>query len=166
MLEPTDSLWSFLDPEQKDLITDADHLLLLTDSDKRILTDYSFLVFPVAKVYEGFLKKIFYKNGLINEDQFKGQRFRVGKALNPMLDKLFPQDSIYSRLDALSHDKTLAPELWNAWREGRNLLFHYFPDQLRCISRNEAEEKINLILKAMERSMVCLAISNNEKALT
>ena len=51
-------LWSYLSDEQRGLILDGEQLL----SDSKHLTsisDYSFLVFPFAKAFEGFLKKLF-----------------------------------------------------------------------------------------------------------
>lgn len=148
-------LWSFLDSEQKDLLTDTEYLINETDKEQRVLTDYSFLVFSVAKIYEGFLKKLFFNLGLITQEEYKGERFRVGKALNPQLDQHLRHESIYDRLISYRNDKNVPDELWAAWKSGRNLIFHYFPDHRHNITKEEALNKINQILKAMENAVNC-----------
>ena len=43
----------------------------------------------------------------------------------------------------------MAENLWDAWKFGRNEIFHYFPNISQNLSRNEAEDRIDLLLKAM-----------------
>ena len=61
IIDEKSAVWAFLEAEQRDLFCDASSLITLMRRDERVLTDYSFLVFPVAKAYEGFLKKLFFQ---------------------------------------------------------------------------------------------------------
>ena len=74
-----------MEEPMRDLVGES---YLLLEREERLnenLHDYSFVVFPMAKAYEGFLKKLFFDLGLINKRQYQGDRFRVGKSLNPNL---------------------------------------------------------------------------------
>ena len=116
--------------------------------------DYAFVVFPAAKAYEGFLKKLFYDLGLISEEQFKGKRFRVGKALNPELPvRLRKSYGVYYKLiEYCAGDINLADNLWDTWRQARNVLFHWFPSEKNVISFEEAKQKFEMILNALDRA--------------
>lgn len=113
--------------------------------------DYAFVVFPAAKAYEGFLKTLFHDLGFISDDDFYGKRFRIGKALNPSLERqLRERESVYDKLVDFCQGKDLADKLWDTWKEGRNLLFHWFPNEKNVISFEEAEQRIDKILDAMD----------------
>ena len=61
-------VWRFLSVEQRVLAGDGQ--FLLDDSMNHINedpTDYSYLVFPYAKLYEGFLKDIFLSAEIISQ---------------------------------------------------------------------------------------------------
>lgn len=151
-MDTNSDLWKFLCAEQKDLIKDSECLLDQAKSSSRILTDYSYIVFPVSKTYEGFLKKLFLDLGIINEDQYKSDHFRIGKALNPYIEPHLKTESYFDRIsDKLGID--LALELWEQWRKGRNLLFHYFPSHLRCLRLIEAEDINSGMLKMMDKTV-------------
>ena len=49
--------------------------------------DYAFVVFSLAKAYEGFLKRVFLDMKMIDRRQYFGEYFRIGRALNPSLPK-------------------------------------------------------------------------------
>ena len=138
-----------LTEEQKQLLEDGQHLLAwIREKPRNGFSDYSFLVAPFAKAYEGFLKVFFLKLGLISESQYHSDRFRVGKVLNPALqDKKW---SVYRKLRGKEAGESLAKQLWSAWKNGRNLIFHYFPNNLHRLTFSEAEERINAILLAIE----------------
>jgi len=113
--------------------------------------DYSFVVFPAAKAYEGFLKKLFFEMGFINSEQYTGKRFRIGKALNPFLDReLRATESVYDRVIRYCGGKELADKLWDAWIHCRNVLFHWFPDERNAITFEEAKKRIWEIMAAMD----------------
>jgi hypothetical protein len=137
----------YLSQHQKELVTDAQLIfkkLQINDD----ISDYSFLVASVAKAYEGFVKDFFLKLKVISNEEYEGDRFRVGKTLNPSLR--YKRFSVFQKL-ADHHDKgeELAESLWDAWKFGRNEIFHYFPHNYKSLSKVEAEERIRLLLNAM-----------------
>ena len=77
--------WEFLSQGQRDLVEESYQLLEWVKETREKFHDYSFAVFPMAKAYEGMLKLWFFKLGLISQKTYEGDRFRVGKALNPDL---------------------------------------------------------------------------------
>lgn len=136
----------FLSPSQDALINDV--VVVLASLEHDHINDYSFLVSPVSKAYEGYLKDFFLKTHIINRYDYESDRFRVGKTLNPSLR--YKRYSIYQKLASLSEEgESLAEELWTAWKYGRNEIFHYFPNNLKNLSRSEAEERIAMLLKAI-----------------
>lgn len=146
-------MWEYLSPEMKDMIADAQVLAEEAKTSSRILTDYSYLVFPVSKAYEGFLKKLFLDLGIIVKEQAESDHFRIGKALNPFIEPFLKAESYYEKIcDKLGTDLTM--ELWNQWKKGRNLLFHYFPNHLQCVRLSEAEEINKGIIAVMEKTIL------------
>ena len=83
-----------LAPSQLALVDDA--LMVLENLKKNHVNDYSFLVAPVSKAYEGYLKDFFLKLGIIDNYNYQSDRFRVGKTLNPSLR--YKRFSIYQKL--------------------------------------------------------------------
>lgn len=114
--------------------------------------DYSFIVFPAAKAYEGFLKKLFLDLKFITEGDYKGKHFRIGKALNPNLERKYRNDDwVYKKLAKYcNNDNELPEKLWNTWREARNLTFHWFPDERNFVNHNEATEKLLMVIDAID----------------
>ncbi|MCL4390189.1 MAG: hypothetical protein M1484_02065 [Patescibacteria group bacterium] len=145
-------LSQFLTPELLSLYDDGDKLI--ANNKDFDYDDYSFLVFPFAKVYEGFLKLFFLRVGAISEQEYYSDHWRVGKALNPQLEKRFrSKESVYDRIVKLCNGEDLARELWLNWKNGRNLVFHYFPHNLRKLSRPEALSTIDNIKKVMDNAL-------------
>ncbi len=114
--------------------------------------DYSFVVFPAAKAYEGFLKKLFLDLKFITPDDYYGKHFRIGKALNPSLPKEIRREGIYDKIEKYCGGKGLADKLWETWRESRNLTFHWFPNEKNAISLDEARERIAMIISAIDQA--------------
>lgn len=115
------------------------------------ISDYSFLVAPLAKAYEGYLKDFFLQIHIIDEETYQSDRFRVGKTLNPSLR--YKRFSIFKRLaDIHDNGEELAEILWNAWKLGRNETLHYFPHNLKKLTKEEAETRLTLILNAIIKS--------------
>jgi len=136
--------------EQKDFVTDVSVILSCIKKFDHI-SDYSFLVAPVSKTYEGYLKDFFLHIGLIDQYAYKSDRFRVGKTLNPSLR--FKRFSIYQKLiDLDEKGEELAEILWTAWKYGRNEIFHYFPGNIKKIDRAEAENRIHMVFQAIINS--------------
>jgi len=137
-----------LSQEQKELVNDG--LIILTRFLKNPaeISDYSFLVAPFAKAYEGFLKHFLLKLKIINEYDYFSDHFRVGKVLNPALK--YKKFSVYRHLEKINtKKKDVAQTLWKAWKQGRNQVFHYFPHNLKRLNFSEAEERINSIAAAI-----------------
>lgn len=144
------SLWyQYLDEGQRALVDTSISLMerrdLLHD-----LKDYSFVVFPMSKTYEGFLKKVFFDLHLINKATYEGRRFRIGRALNPDIrnhqrdeDWLFDDVALKFGVDA-------ARQLWDTWLLCRNHVFHYFKDGKQFLTLNEAENRLEMIISAMQ----------------
>ena len=140
----------FLSQNQLGLVEDLELILnRLGEADH--INDYSFLVAPAAKCYEGYLKDFFLKIGIMTKTEYAGERYRVGKTLNPSLR--YTKFSVYRKLTDI-HEKGegLAEILWDAWKYGRNEIFHYFPQNLKKLTREEAEERIQKILDAIVKS--------------
>ena len=149
MLSPQlfDDARKFLSLHQQSLVTDVEIILKRLQIQDDI-SDFSFLVSPIAKAYEGFLKDFFLKINIINENDYYSDRFRVGKTLNPSLR--YKRFSVYQKLaDFDEKGEELAETLWDAWKFGRNEIFHYFPETYKSLSKNEAEDRINLLLRAI-----------------
>lgn len=137
-------------PEQKNLIADV---AIILDHLRKIdhISDYSFLVSPVSKAYEGYLKDFFLRINVIDDYAYKSDRFRVGKTLNPSLR--YKRFSIYQKLiDLDEKGEELAEILWTAWKYGRNEIFHYFPGSLKNIDLPGAEDRINMVFRAIIES--------------
>lgn len=138
---------------QEDYLLDDCYILISSFSKlpNTDIHDYSFLVAPVAKAYEGFLKYFFLKIGLIDQQLYEGDRFRVGKTLNPSLR--YKRFSIFQKLCEIDDSgEQLAEQLWDAWKRGRNEIFHYYPGNTKKISFEEAQARIQQVLKAIIKS--------------
>lgn len=154
-----DQAKKFLTPHQQNLISDVETITKRINSNDQIY-DYAFLVAPISKSYEGFLKDFFLKIGIISDNDYESEHFRVGKTLNPSLR--YKRFSVFQKLaDIHENGEELAENLWNAWKFGRNEIFHYFPNTSQNLSKNEAEERIELLLKAIIRAGEFL-INNKE----
>jgi hypothetical protein len=139
----------YVSHEQDLLIDDIQNIFNHLSQDQ--VNDYSFIVAPAAKAYEGYLKDFFLELKIIDRYSYESDRFRVGKTLNPSLR--YKRFSIFKKLAELHEDgELLAEKLWTAWKLGRNEIFHYFPGNVKKLTRSEAEERVNLILKAIIES--------------
>jgi hypothetical protein len=133
---------------EKDLVVQAFELMKSVDGTS--YHDYSFVVFPMAKAYEGYLKRWFYERNLIDESTYFGDRFRIGKALNPSMPlKHRGKWWLYARLVDKCGGKKLPDEIWIAWRECRNRLFHFFPKHKNFVTLGQAKLKIEQVKLVM-----------------
>ena len=144
----------YLSGHQDELVNDVE-IILKRLQIKDSISDFSFLVSPIAKAYEGFLKEFFLKIEIITDADFESERFRVGKTLNPSLR--YKRFSVFQKLTEIDEKgEELAENLWDAWKFGRNEIFHYFPNNYKSLSQNEAEERINLLLRAIIKAGIFL----------
>lgn len=160
--------WGYLEEDLQELLKEA---VLLGETFEAMgadlpagskkFHDYSFVVFPAAKAYEGFLKKLFLDMGFITQEDYAGKRFRVGKALNPALEKRLRGESVYDKLTNFSGGKELPNKVWETWRRGRNLTFHWFPNEKNAIGLEEAQRLVNLIIETIEEAYKECRIEKN-----
>lgn len=145
-------LWYFLSEDLRELIHDGEMLMKNSKLFPESVSDYSFLVFPIAKAYEGFLKRVLLDMGLIDEEEYFGDDIRIGRLLNPKYIK--EHGNVFTKLcDNSSEGRNIVDLLWANWKRGRNSLFHYFPKNYRRISYIEAVEIIEDLIKAMHSVM-------------
>jgi hypothetical protein len=153
----------YLSPEQKAFTHDVE-LIINRLKNYDHLSDYSFLVSPISKTYEGYLKDFFLKLHIINENDYASDRFRVGKTLNPSLR--YKRFSIFQKLSDLDEKgEELAESLWDAWKFGRNEIFHYFPGKHKNIDLEEAENRVYLVLNAIIKSGQFLILHTDQNDL-
>ncbi len=144
--------WNFISQPQKDLILQGDYMVqeVIEDS-KYSFKDYSFLVFPYAKAYEGFLKQIFKDVHFISHLDYISDHLRLGKLMSPNLVGRLGDRSLYRRVrDNASVE--LADKIWDTWKEGRNQIFHYFPHNLKAISYRDAQLIIANLISTMQET--------------
>jgi hypothetical protein len=148
----TSDFWFYLSKNQKDLINEG--LYLMNDVIKNNayhFKDYSFLVFPFAKAYEGFLKQLFLDVKFISHLDYISDHLRLGKLLSPNLVNKLKERSLYKKIKDKAGQE-LADKIWNTWKIGRNQVFHYYPHNLKALTFSQAENIIDNILSAMEES--------------
>ena len=143
------TLWNYMVPEIRDLIEDGEIILNFVYENKHRaeISDYSFIVFPFAKAYEGFLKKFLWDVGLITEDEYYGDEIRIGRLLNPNYED---NTSVYGKVCRHAESgEEVAQRLWKSWKRGRNTVFHYFPHNFKKLGYDEALDVINDLINAM-----------------
>ncbi len=154
--------WTYLTEDQRDLMSQSAVLLKREENiGEGVFHDYAFVVFPAAKAYEGFLKRLFYDLGLITSQQYNGNYFRIGRAINPNLPVRFRgKHWIYAALMEYCQGEDLSLKLWNVWRESRNLLFHWFPKHKNFITLPEARNRVELIIEGIDIAFTECKITN------
>lgn len=147
--------WEYIESDLKELLNESEILVDHVSKWEIKFHDYAFVVFPAAKAYEGFLKTLFHDLGFINDNDYFGKRFRIGRALNPSLEPRFrEEESIYDKLENYCQGKELPEALWNMWKRGRNMSFHWFPNEQNAISFEEAKRIVNDIFDTMDLAFV------------
>ncbi len=142
------SYWDYLSPHQRDLIREGSYIYQEIFADGRYnFQDYSFIVFPFAKAFEGFIKQFLLDVHLITESQYNSDHIRVGRLLSPETHYMY-EDSIYQKL-AQMIGRDAADMIWTTWKYCRNQVFHYYPHNNKSLSLNEAKERIHLTLSTI-----------------
>lgn len=149
-LDEKSPIFTYTSEGQQDLIRGGYHILEHVNNDRSIkFDDYSFVVFPFAKAYEGFLKQVFLDRRYISKGDYISKYFRIGKAMSPNLVKRYGDRSVYKQIcDDLGCE--LSEKIWLTWKKARNLVFHYFPHNLRSLTLADAEARIKQIIDTME----------------
>lgn len=147
--------FSFLDAHGQMLALQSQRLLEREKRVRSVFDDYSFVVFPLAKAYEGFLKKFLLEMGVLTKEQYFYRQFRIGRSLNPDISDRF-QDEWWLYDDVVSLcTPQLARKLWNAWVECRNHVFHFFADDTHQVSLQQAEKLLHQLSQSMQEAMQC-----------
>lgn len=148
----TSDFWFYLSQNQKDLINEGVYLMndIIRDNAYHF-KDYSFLVFPFAKAYEGFLKQLFKDIKFISHLDYISDHLRLGKLMSPNLVQKLGERSLYKKIKEKA-GINLADKIWHCWKIGRNQVFHYYPHNIKALSFSEAEAIIDEILATMEES--------------
>lgn len=151
--------WGYLEEDLQELLNESFLLIDVLNGlgadlpgGRKKFHDYSFVVFPAAKAYEGFLKKVFLDLGFITPVDYYGKQFRIGKALNPSLPKKMMREGVYDKIIKYCSGEALARKMWETWRDSRNLVFHWFPNEKNALTFDEAKEKIQLIVETIDQT--------------
>lgn len=144
--------WQYLPKEQQDLLLEGDYLSgEVIQRQQYKFKDYSFLVFPYAKAYEGYLKHLFKDLGFISHLDYISDHLRLGKLMSPNLEDRLGDRSLYRKVYTAS-TRDLAERIWNSWKIGRNQVFHYFPHNLKALSFEDAQKLINDLVQTMQEA--------------
>lgn len=157
-------LRSYLSSEENNLIDEGIHLLEEASDETKQFRDFSFVVFPFAKAYEGFLKHLFVDMGFISEVDFRSKYFRIGKVMSPNMVRKLRNRSVYQKICDKSGCE-LADVIWRAWKEGRNEIFHYYVGEARPLKLHEAREKVLQLIGAMEKTLQQLHVGTVQRKL-
>jgi hypothetical protein len=158
-------LFDYLSQGQRDLLNEGEYLMnTVLQGGKYSFKDYSFLVFPFAKAYEGFLKQIFMEVGFITKYDYNSDHFRLGKVLSPHLQNRLGNRSVFKKICDYAGCE-LSDLIWQTWKIGRNQVFHYFPHNLRSLSLTQAEEIIYQVMMSMESVLTKLKIEKLKQRL-
>jgi hypothetical protein len=136
----------------KDLIelySDAKKMLSFFKNSANKFSDYSFIVFPLAKVYEGILKKILVEANLITEAQLQQDPdFSISGYFNPT-----GNSKIFDSLKDKTRDKAVPYVIFATYQECRNQILHYDPYRDNRIKNiDTARFYIERILDAIDKA--------------
>lgn len=146
----------FLEDEAKTQIMQSVELVEREHRMDSKFHDYAFVVFPMAKAYESFLKKFFYTIGLIDRNQYEHRQFRIGRSLNPDIPRRYQgEDWLFGNLSHACGEE-ISRRLWDTWLECRNHLFHYYPDEKTQITLSQAEALLHQMNTSMRDALLCV----------
>lgn len=111
-----------------------------------IIKDFSFLVLPAAKAFEGYLKKLLMQLELITLDKLRDDPFniRIGKKLN--------SDDFTKKLRDKKRFKAIPKLISSQWDLCRNEILHYDPFRPIELNLDEAILKIENIYNSIKTS--------------
>jgi len=109
-----------------------------------IADDYSFIAFPAAKAFEGYLKKLLIKLRLIKKSELKKDPFKtIGYLLNSEKFEKKVRDKRF---------RHIPKEVQVEWDKSRNYILHYDIDKIPKISKEDTDVRISAILKIIKES--------------
>ena len=115
------ALWQYMPDEIRGLLEDGELILNFVHAHHQEdnISDYSFLVFPFAKAYEGFLKQLFKDIKFISRLDYISDHLRLGKLMSPNLIRKLGERSLYEKI-RIKTNTELADKIWHVWKTGRN----------------------------------------------
>lgn len=159
--------WDYIEHDMQELLLQSETLVEHVGVWRHKFHDYAFVVFPAAKAYEGFLKKMFLDLQFISEEDYYGKRFRIGRALNPALEPRFRErESVYDKLVYFCQGEELPKALWDMWKRGRNMSFHWVPDEKNVISFTQSKKLVADIFDTMDLAFKGCKMNMNENDKT
>lgn len=155
----TNPAFTYLEHWQQQLVRLAFTLWQREKSTATHFLDYSFVVFPMSKAYEGFLKTYFLQNGFISESMYQSKRFRIGRVLNPDLRQASRDEEwLFDDVEQLC-GPLVARELWDTWLSCRNRVFHYFPDHPNKLNLEQAGQALEQVFTVMQKAISCQSVA-------
>lgn len=162
----TDPVFTYLEKWQQQLVRLAFSLWQREQRTRTHFIDYSYIVFPMAKAYEGFLKKFLFDSHLISRESYHSKRFRIGRALNPDIRNSHKdEDWVYDDVEQVC-GPIVTRELWDAWLTCRNRVFHYFPDRETGLSLEQAGHYLRLMFEVMGKALSCQVSPSGDRIQT
>jgi cold shock CspA family protein len=139
-----EDIYNFLYEHDRETLLSGTALLQTVEKVTLKLPDYSVLVMPFARAYEGFLLKLFCKVGLADEAtvEVDGHAIQIGKWLKEIEETI---------VDKRRHGHVVY-DLDTAWSGCRNLLMHSDPGRdVRMENLDQAKREIGVVVRGMER---------------
>ncbi len=115
---------------------DSNNLLKEANESTTYISDYSYIVFPMAKAYEGILKKVLVEAQLVKEEDIQyDPNVPINNYFNPVSNT-----TIFNLLADKVRDKSIPHTIYATYQECRNQILHYdsYRDN-RLTSLNEVE---------------------------
>ncbi len=136
--------YRFFFPHDQETLLSAALLLFALEEGKFNLPDYSVLVMPFGRAYEGFLLKLFIQLGMADEADIRqsSDAIRIGDWLNELKGRI---------VDAHRHGH-LSDDLKTAWTGSRNLMMHSDPIRdTKITTVGVLQRETGVILRAIQR---------------
>jgi len=149
----------FLGEELLQLRLDTIKLIRDIDFSDVSFSDYSFILLPVAKAFEGFLKKILVNLKLIKLSDLKTDPYiAINKYFNPK-DGLINEYLVDKK-----RDKTLPSNIFSVYQECRNDILHYdLHRNIAVYSLDQAEFYYDRIEDAIGKCYIALILYKKKK---
>ncbi len=154
--------FNYLDDWQQQLVRLAFTLWQREKETQTHFLDYSFVVFPMAKAYEGFLKSFLLDLKLINRQTYESRKFRIGRVLNPDVRQDHQDDQWLFDDLARRLGPEIARDLWECWLTCRNRLFHYFPKNTDRLTHEQAGRYIEQLFRVMQEAITSQQLDRKE----
>lgn len=131
-------VYEYLDTHDRDLFIVSECLCSL----ELEMPEYSYIVMPAAKAFEGFTKKISVSLGLVDKDHFK----KKGASFSFLNNKSEHKKNV---CDQLKYASTMLNKLSLGLDEYRNFVMHSDDEKITKVNtKEEAIKKVNNILES------------------